>query len=368
MFFGRIELRVHASSTSTAVLAQIADFGFDSARCCCRRSDGRTTVYDVFNAGYLQEKFDSQGRLICAPSGIWRPQFSEALRSGRYFGLELTTANGFHAVDLSFVEPWPICRLYLGLVTEVDLRPVSRLGQSLEELMVVMPGSGEITLEDLPQLRKLFASYRRVRRSLPSAAGLAHLSIERFTDESLQPLLQNTRLKSLRLNGARSLRDVDGLGVWEALAALDIQDAPQMRLGQALPQLGPSLRCLHLQRVADEGFDFVEGGLTSLAELSLTPVSHVVPSIRPLASLSQLRGFGLGAKVLDRDLAPHLALPRLHRLRMADDPSYVPSVAAIQDLTRFRAQRLTERQKLLLYTQIYNDDDVTWLDSLEGES
>ena len=87
-------------------------------------------------------------------TGAWTPAAADVLRSRTADGLTLNYARGFVGGSLDFLDPaWQLRRLHLLDRSIVNLSPLDRLGDSLEELSIQAAQTAELDLAPLAQLR-----------------------------------------------------------------------------------------------------------------------------------------------------------------------------------------------------------------------
>lgn len=100
----------------------------------------------------------SEGRTLVI-TGPWNSDAAHLLSRGEADGLTLNYAKGFCENDLSFFEEWPLRRLQILDRLLVDLAPIRRVSQSLEDLSVEVAPEARLDLAGIPNLRRLSADW-----------------------------------------------------------------------------------------------------------------------------------------------------------------------------------------------------------------
>jgi hypothetical protein len=271
-------------------------------------------------------------------TGEWKPAATEVLESGRVDGLVLGPSAGLGESTLEFLRPWPLRRFVVIDRAVADLRPIHRLGPTLEELnvetdpRVYRDPRSHLELDQFPCLTKLSADWKQVRGTITDAARLSTLTLRRYSEEDLRPLIGSSRLTQVdlehypqvhSLEGAEELGRLTGLGVYYARKLTDISALARCREA--------GLRRLELQ--ASSGFAQIGciSRLRALERLNLSDC-RVIESVTPLRPLRRLRELWMwgSTRVLDDDLSPLLTLRGLVSLRMMNRRTYVPSVRDVK--------------------------------------
>jgi hypothetical protein len=283
-------------------------------------------------------------RLECDDEGVtlvvtdfWTDRIGQLLVEGRAEGLDLNYAKGFKDTNLTFIEDWPLRRLTILARTVKDLAPVSRLAATLEVLSVQTAPTAVLDLSAFPALTGLVAQWGQVRSSIGGAQGLRDLMLLSYDEPDLTALRWNTSLRRLRFKDRPRIQSLDGVGALRSLEHLAVYLAPLHNL-DPLASVDVLLTELHVEscRVHDlsplasqRGLRFLNasdcGDLVSLAPLS------------GLRELSALWLFGT-TRILDDDLSPLCALPRLRELKMRSRRSYHPTVEGVKALCTERDQ------------------------------
>lgn len=264
-------------------------------------------------------------------TGPWTDEISRLLADGRADGLDLNYAKGFKDTDLSVLTSWPIRRLTVLARTVKDLSPLERLAGSLERLSVQTAPKASIELSRFPALTTLSADWNQIRSSVSDAPRLRDLMIRTYDEPDLTPLRWNTALTRLRFKDRPALRRLDGVAMFRSLEHLAVYGAPLHALDELSTQ-ELSLRELHVESCPVRDLS----PLASQRHLQLLNASECgdVASLSPLRELSDLSILWLfgTTKIVDDDLSPLCALPRLRELRMRSRRSYRPSVESVQAL------------------------------------
>lgn len=265
----------------------------------------------------------------------WSPDIDELLRSGRIAGLDLNFAKGFKPKDLPRLdESWGIRRLSLLARTVKDLSPILRLSSTLEELSVQCDARAELDLGQFPSLGRLSASWDHVGRSLGDASALTDLYLGSYPGHDLSDLRWLSGLTRLRLKDRPRLRSLAGVEHLALLEELGVFGAPLEDIGDLVA----------LQRLTELEVESCPVGdllpLASLDTLRFLNASECgeIASVGPIAghlAIEHLWLFG-STDVVDHDLAPIAALPRLVDFRMRSRRTYSPSVPEIQALVERR--------------------------------
>ena len=287
------------------------------------------------NPGFHVENENGGATLVVTDS--WSTQVERVLDSGEVDGLDLNYAKGFKTTDLAFIRPWPLKRLDILDRTITNLTPIYALSSTLESLSVQSAPAATIDLARLPALTSVSVDWAQVRSSIGDLPRLTDLLLLSYSEVDLVPLQWNTRLVRLRFKDRPRLRSLAGLEALQSIEHLGVYLAP-LRDIAALRDLPPTgLRELHLEscRMSDLS------SVASAQGLRLLNASDCgeIDSLAPLCGLEELEIVWLygTTKVLDDDLTPIAALPRLRELRMMSRKTYRPSV---KDVERLIAQRV----------------------------
>lgn len=285
--------------------------------------------------GFHVEQVDGGATLVV--TGTWSRQAERELESGRVDGLELNYAKGFKNTDLAFIRPWPLKRLDILDRTITDVTPIYALSATLKSLSVQSAPDARIDLARLPSLTSVSADWAQVSSSIGELPGLTDLFLLSYSEVDLAPLRWNTRLVRLRLKDRPRLRSLAGLEALQLIEYLGVYLAP-LRDITALRDLPPTgLRELHLEscRISDLSSFASARGLRFLDASDCGEIE----TLRPLHGLDDLEILWLygTTKVLDDDLTPIVALPRLRELRMMSRKTYRPSLKDVQTLIAQRA-------------------------------
>ena len=285
--------------------------------------------------GFHVEQVNGGATLVVTDS--WSRQAERVLASGRVDGLDLNYAKGFKNTDLAFIRPWPLKRLDILDRTITDVTPIYALSSTLEWLSVQSAPAATIDLARLPSLTSVSAGWAQVSSSIGDLPGLTDLFLLSYSEVDLAPLRWNTRLVRLRFKDRPRLRSLAGLEALQSIEHLGVYLAPLRDITALCDLPSTGLRELHLEscRISE---------LSSVAcarDLRFLNVSDCgeIESLRPLRGLHALEVLWLygTTKVLDDDLTPITALPRLRELRLMSRKSYRPSVKGVETLIAQRA-------------------------------
>jgi hypothetical protein len=288
----------------------------------------------VSNDGFVIEDLP-EGRTLVV-TGSWTPKAEAALGHSDVDGVWLNYARGFSEPDLSFVGEWPIRRLLVLDRKITDLSPLARLGGTLEELSFQAAPGTPIDLATPPHLTSLAAAWDEVNDTFHEPEALEEVVLFDYDEVDLQPLAVQPSLEGITLKAAprlESLYGIDHFALKKLLVALarELEDIDALALAsQSLGEVEFET-CLGIYDIDKLG---------ELAQLRFLGISDCgrIPSIRPLANLTQLEClYAWGStRVEDGDLSPLLRLPRLKEIRMRDRREYRPRVPEITDLLASR--------------------------------
>lgn len=129
------------------------------------------------------------------------------------------------------------------------------------------------------------------------------------------------------------IRSLNGLEEFDQLHELSIHGAAKLIDLSALRDSGTGQNVIELQLETCKRITVLDdvASATGVQLLNLGNCGDIA-SLKPLSDMNELRRLYLyeSTKILDGDLTPMLALPRLEKLRMADRRNYMPSVAGIK--------------------------------------
>jgi hypothetical protein len=263
--------------------------------------------------------------------GPWSAAVADVVRRGEADVLVLNHAHGFSETDLEFLEDDLGVRRLMVLDRRLsDLRPIARLGQSLEELSVEAAPGTELDLKLLPQLRILAGEWALIRETLASAAELISLVTWRFNEPDLHAFRDHVALRRLTIKEAAHLESLSGVGELPELEALSLVGAPRLQEIHDVRGVASSLERLELQGCrALRAIDDLDG-LINLRWLGLNDCRDLesLAPVRSLAHLEVLHAWG-STRVADGDLSSLAELPRLREIRMRDRIEYKPRLAEL---------------------------------------
>jgi hypothetical protein len=272
---------------------------------------------------------ESRGKTIVL-TGPWSDEPGEILMSGKADGLTLNYARGFTDGSLEFLDPgWRLRRFDLLDRSIVDLSPVCRLSDSLEELSIQAAPEAELDLAPLTRLRSVAGPWWLLRATLAEVVDLRSLITWEFDEPDLRSIRDHVRLQRLTIKDAPSLESLSGTDGLTDLIELRIQGARRLRDISDLMWLADSLAELWLQECRNlEALDEIEplGNLQVLNVGNCGPIESVAPLAR-LKRLEYLSAWGT-TQVLDGDLMPLVRLPALREVRMRDRRDYQPRLGS----------------------------------------
>lgn len=283
----------------------------------------------------------------------WSEAASRAWKGCGARELELNYAKGWRRGDLSFLTDLPDL-LSLSIIdwNLEDASVVNRLA-SLRHLQLFTCCGTEIRFDRLPRLESCVLEWRPKAKTLFGHIGIRKLYVDRLdAGGDLRPLAGMTALRSLELDGPR-LNTLDGVGAVAGLERLEIGLA--RRLGD-IEELGACAALTWLELASCRKISDVSS-LSALRELRVLRLGDLgeIASIRPLSRLRKLEKLFLleSTNVLDGDLSPLLALPRLEHVSFVDRSHYshrgtdFPEMST-EEVARWRARANRELDRRIL--------------------
>jgi len=264
-------------------------------------------------------------------TGAWSREAAKALATGKADGLVLNRARGFSERSLDCLADFGIRRLRVLDHSVTDLEPITRLGDSLEELSVEAATDTELDLGALPRLQSLDGPWWLVGPTFRSLHCLRRVVTWEFSERDLHAFRDHVGLERLTVKDAPTLESMSGISDLPELATLKVIGGPRLRDISDVEWLAASLRRLRLIECASiESIDEIEA-LVGITFLELGDCG-AIRSLAPVASLQQLEKVYLWGttRAADDDLSPLIALPHLRELRMRERPGYRPTVAAVR--------------------------------------
>jgi hypothetical protein len=246
--------------------------------------------------------------------------------------LILNGALGFDEPSLDFLRDMPVRELEIrdARFDSQGLEPLYLLSETLAKLDLAVDTSISVDLAKLPRLTALSATWRQVKASIRYAVGLERLYMESYGEPDLTPLTMLRSLAELRMKDRPRIASLHGLSAMSSVrhlgifVARNLADLTELRTRHDLMHLELE-GCRKIPNISDieacVGLQFL-----NLAECGDLPT---VAPIRMLTRLDSLWLYG-DTKVLDGDLTPVLALPRLEDFRMMSRRGYNPSVSEIE--------------------------------------
>lgn len=269
-------------------------------------------------------------RVEVVVTGPWSGQVAELVVSGEVDRVVLNYALGFAERDLDFLRGLPVRQLVILDRRLTSLEPVHALSGSLELLHLTTDPALGIDLSQFTRLRELSADWQQIRSTVSSAASLERVHVGRYAERDLGPLTGLQNLRSLVLTDRPRLVSLAGLARFPSLRVL------QVALARYLVDISELRSCKFVEEVQLESCRKLSSieALASLANLRRLNLSECgdLASLAPIARLTDLEVVGLfgSTRIIDGDLTPLAALPRLKELRMQSRRHYRPTVDDVQ--------------------------------------
>jgi internalin A len=270
-----------------------------------------------------------EGRTLVV-TGEWTPAARAAIEQPDVEGVWLNYARGYAEPDLSFIEAWPIRRLLVIDRSLTDLEPLTRLGDSLEDLSVQAAPGAQVDLTALPQLRSLSGEWSAMEATIHAPEHLTEVVPLNFDGDDFSLFAVQPALQRIDLKAARRLEALTGIEHLPTLTSLKIALAPKLVDVDEVASAAPTLRSLQFESC--RALDDLESlrGLSELRELWIADCGQI-RTLAPLAALTRLERLSAwgATRIDDNDLSPLLTLP-LKELRMRDRATYQPRVADVK--------------------------------------
>jgi hypothetical protein len=276
------------------------------------------------------------GRVLVV-TGPWTRDAEAVVTSGNVWGLVLNYARGFAESDLSFLGAWPLRHLQVLDRNQRDLAPMARLGATLQSLMIDAAPGVRIDLDELPNLTRLHAGWDAVEATFHAPEALADVWLNGYHGSDLAALSTQPSIRRLEIVSAPLLESLDGVEELRDLEGLRIALARELKDLSAAGSVADTLVEFQLETCL--GVDAIDE-IAALSKLTLLGVKDCgrIESLQPIEGLRELRVFLAweSTRVMDNDLSPLLALPKLIEVRMRDRRDYRPRVA---EVATFLAER-----------------------------
>lgn len=276
--------------------------------------------------GYVLED-GPEGRTLVV-TGRWTSEIERTLARGAADGLVLNYARGFSEKSLAFLAGgWGVRRLNVLDRTIVDLEPIGRLGDSLEDLSVQAAPRAQLDFGPLPHLRSVAGEWKLIRPTLDRVEMLRSVITWRFDETDLRTFRNHFALERLTLKEAPHLESLSGVANLPSLAILGVFLARRLHDISDVAECAASLRGLKFEDCPGiSNLDDVES-LVNLRVLSFGECGDVA-SLGPIRHLDLLEEFYAwgSTRILDLDLSVLARLPRLREIRMRDRRGYTPRV------------------------------------------
>lgn len=269
--------------------------------------------------GYVLERGEFGLRAVL--TSLWNEDIERNLLSQPIAELELNRGKGWHGQDLSFLSGFPeLLALKIIGKTAESVSPIHVL-HNLKALHVMAYCKTEIRFSEFPNLIDCGLQWRQKATSLFDCAGLKNLLVIGFNGSNTDLFGRLKNLESLAILGSPVL-DLEGLRPLVRLRSLRLGDLRKLETLRGIENL-IQLQKLEINtcrkiRSVDE-----IASLINLRELYLDNIGDI-QSLKPLASLHQLRSltFAEATNILDGDLSPLFALPRLEAVAFQNRRNY----------------------------------------------
>jgi hypothetical protein len=253
--------------------------------------------------GYVIED-GPHGRTLVV-TGRWSRAAERALAGDDVDGLALQRARGFEEGHVDFLDAaWGLRRLNLLDHAIADLAPVERLGGSLLALSAHAAPAARLRLGALPGLETVAGDWAVLGETMADLPALRAASVWGFDEPTLRVLAGHAALQRLTVKDSPALRDLSGVERLAKLRELEVEACPGI---DALDPVGS----VH--------------GLTFLGASDCADIASLRP-LGGLTALEVLHAWG-STRIVDGDLSPLAALPRLREIRMRDRCCYQPRVS-----------------------------------------
>jgi len=268
-----------------------------------------------------------EGRTLVV-TGRWSSEAEDALVRGKADGLVLNYARGFCETNLELLAAGlGVRRLDILDRKIVDLEPIGRLCDSLQELSVEADPRAELDLGALPHLRSIAGEWGQIRPTLGRVDALKSVITWRFDEADLDAFRNHFALERLTFKEAPFLESLSGLANLANLEKLGVICARKLGDISDISGLASSLRVLEFEDCPRiDVLDDVRS-LVNLRFLGFSDCGDVA-SLGPLRRLDRLERFYAwgSTRIVDGDLSPLARLPRLKEIRMRDRRGYTPRV------------------------------------------
>jgi len=267
-------------------------------------------------------------------TGAWTDEAASAVGQGGVDRLVLNYALGFNEPSLAFLEGLPIRDLVILDPRLTELEPIYSLASTLRLLHLTVNPALKLDLGRISRVQEVGAAWSQVSASIDSVADLRMAFLRAYQPLDLTPLSALSNLGGLVMKDRPRLKALTGLAALASLRRLEIFQAKDLVDVEELAG-GHGLEELVLQSCRKVSQIDALAGCTALRRLNLSECGDL-PSLEPLRALPDVERLSLfgSTRILDNDLRPIAALPRLRELRMQSRQPYRPSVEAIQDSLR----------------------------------
>jgi len=286
---------------------------------------------------YINTGFDYK-TLAC--TGQLSPEMRTEIIKGEYEQLSL--GNG-EWPDLKFIRDLPIRYVTINSTDGFDLDSVLQL-RSLKGLdFKNLSERSSLDLSSLVTLEKLNV-FSAKNVSFPSSIRILRLSNYKSSIDNL--FSQVDDLIYLRIAGARSTTEIQGLSKFKNLLKLELEELPKLDSIQSIASID-SLKSLSVtvcKKVSDVA---TVDNMTKLVDLRLAK-TEPVNSLAFLNELKELESFvlGTGTVVLDDNLRPILDLPALKFCEISNTRSYNLKNKDIREHLKNKYNRLPKFEEL----------------------
>jgi hypothetical protein len=254
-------------------------------------------------------------------TGAWTPSIAEYMRRESVRELYLNHARGWSGTTLDFLATVPELVAFSILdFTLKDVTPIHQL-TTLRALEVSTYCDTKIDFLRFPRLERCVLYWRPGSDSLFECAGLRWLFLHRYSGATSAPFAPLTALNELSIANSE-LREIESLAALKNLKFLGLYNLKKLATLRGLEELG-QLEALEVNGCKGIGRIDELAALVHLRRLQLNDDGPIV-SLRPVSRAADLEEvlFYESTNIVDGDLTPLAALPRLQRISFQNRRHY----------------------------------------------